>query len=108
LIKGGILLFFYVDDIVLAYRKEDIATAQLLVTQLQQKYRLTGGNDLQWFLGIEVIRDRSQGLIWLSQIAYLDKIVNLATTSPTAKVPMGIVELLPYDGKSEPWSTTAY
>jgi len=27
LIKGGILIFFYVDDIILAYRKEDIATA---------------------------------------------------------------------------------
>jgi len=47
LIKGGILIFFYVDDIVLVYRKEDIATAQLLVTQLQQKYQLTGSNDLQ-------------------------------------------------------------
>ena len=34
LIKGGILIFFYVDDIVLAYRKEDTVTAQLLVTQL--------------------------------------------------------------------------
>jgi len=27
LIKGRILIFFYVDDIILAYRKEDTATA---------------------------------------------------------------------------------
>ena len=108
LIKDGILIFFYVDDIVLAYRKEDTATAQQLVRSLQQKYQFTGGNDLQWFLGIEVIRDRSQRLIWLSQTAYLDKIVNLATTNPTAKVPMSAVKLLPYDGKAEPWSITAY
>ena len=108
LIKNRILLFFYVDDIVLAYRKEDTATARQLISQLQQKYRFTGGNGLQWFLGIEIIKDRKQGLIWLSQTAYLNKIVNLATTNPTAKIPIGTVELLPYEGRAEAWSKTAY
>jgi len=31
MIKDGILVFFYVDDIVFAYRKEDTAAAQLWV-----------------------------------------------------------------------------
>ena len=38
LIRNGVLIFFYVDDIVFAYRKEDTATAQALALQLQQKY----------------------------------------------------------------------
>lgn len=110
LIKNGILVFFYVDDIVFAYRKEDTAVAQDLTSQLRQKYQLTGGNNLQWFLGIKVLRDRTKGLIWLSQTAYIDKIVTLATTKATtkAKVPMATAELLPYSQKAEPQSVTTY
>ena len=110
LIRKGILVFFYVDDIVFAYRKEDTATANALAAQLRQKYQLTGGNSLQWFLGIEILRDRSKGLIWLSQTAYFDKIVTLATTKATtrAKTPMPTSELLPYTGRAEPQSVTAF
>ena len=46
--------------------------------KLQTKYNIAGGDDLQWFLGIEIIRDRQNRLIWLSQSDYLDKIANLA------------------------------
>ena len=77
---GGILMFFYVDDIVFAYRKQDGATAERLIAQLRSKYNLTGGGELQWFLGIEVLRDRKKRLIWLSQSSYIDKISRLAKT----------------------------
>jgi hypothetical protein len=61
--KNGIIMFFYVDDIVFSYRKhqEDIVLG--LVGQLQQNYTLTGGEPLQWFLGIEILRDREEKLI---------------------------------------------
>lgn len=109
LLRDGILVFFYVDDIVFAYKKEYTAIAQSLAQRLRQKYQLTGGNNLQWFLGIEIIRDREKGLIWLSQTAYFDKIVQLASIPPTrAKVPIATAELLPYNGKAEPRSITAY
>ena len=110
LIRDGILVFFYVDDIVFAYRKEDTATAQALALQLQQRYELTGGNELQWFLGIEVIRDRARSLIWLSQTAYFDKIAALAGPQPSRKVktPMATIELLPYNGKADLHLITAY
>jgi hypothetical protein len=61
--KDGILIFFYVDDIVIAYPKGKDHLAQALVTELQGRYNLTGGNELQWFLGIEVVRDRPRRLI---------------------------------------------
>jgi len=111
LIRNRILMFFYVDDIVFAYRKKDTAAAQTLASQLRQRYQLTGGNDLRWFLGIEFLRNRTKGLIWLSQTAYFDKIVTLAsneTNSTKTKVPMATIELLPYEGKAEPRSITAF
>jgi hypothetical protein len=66
-IKNGIIVFFYVDDIVFAYCKKDEQIAESIVQELKSKYKLTGGDDLRWFLEIEVIRDRSKKLIWLSQ-----------------------------------------
>jgi hypothetical protein len=52
LIYDGILIFFYVDDIVLAYRKSQESKAQDLMNQLKRHYNISGGEDLQWFLGI--------------------------------------------------------
>ncbi|KAI1515859.1 polyprotein [Pyrenophora tritici-repentis] len=49
LIKGGIIIFFYVDDIILAYHKDIEQSAQQAIARLQEKYLFTGGNDLQWF-----------------------------------------------------------
>src|SRR5438876_6040867 len=50
--KDGILLFFYINDIILAYRKSQKATVRELIKGLKMRYQLSGGNDLQWFLGI--------------------------------------------------------
>ena len=75
---------------------------------------MISGEDLQWFLGIEVIRDRARGLIWLSQTAYIDKIIGLTTSTTTsvtalkAKVLMAIVKLLLYDGQAKPQVTRTY
>jgi hypothetical protein len=81
-----------------------------LTDQLQRKYQLTGGNDLQWFLGIEVIRDRDQGLIWLSQSAYVDKIAKLTTKDPDRwpSVPMSGPELLPNEERASVASIRRY
>ena len=107
--RDGILLFFYVDDIVLAYRKAQEETARLLINQLQRKYKLSGGEPLEWFLGIEVLRDRKQRLIWLSQSAYIDKIANLSeTTGKMPTSPMKKEELLPFDGKASNISIQKY
>jgi hypothetical protein len=96
MIKDGIIIFYYVDDIVLAYRRTDQEKADEVATKLKEHYTLTGGHDLQWFLGIEVIRDRTKRLIWLSQASYIEKIVRYAETTPRCDTPMGTEELLPY------------
>lgn len=51
MVKEGIILFFYVDDIVLAYRKAEEEKVMQLMSQLQAHFTITGGEELQWFLG---------------------------------------------------------
>ena len=94
--KNGIIMFFYVDDIVFAFKKHQKETALGLISQLQAKYNLTGGGDLQWFLGIEILQNREEKIIWLSQSSYIDKIANLAKTAQSSSIrtPMTKEELL--------------
>lgn len=109
MIQNGIIVFFYVDDIVFAYRNTQEGTARDLMIRLQHRYKLTGGQPLQWFLGIEIIRDRKTRLIWLCQSDYLDKIGNLSDTKgeiPT--YPMKKEELRPYDGRATAASINRY
>jgi Reverse transcriptase (RNA-dependent DNA polymerase)/GAG-pre-integrase domain len=96
----GVLIFFYVDDIVVAYRKSNESLARDLMSQLKRRYNLSGGEDLQWFLGIEVHRDRAKGLIWLNQASYIDKIVKLANTNQPDETPMAKIELFPYEERA--------
>jgi hypothetical protein len=64
--KDGILLFFYVDDIVLAYQKGKKSQVKVLIQAIKNRYTLSRGDNLQWFLGIEILRNRKEGLIKLS------------------------------------------
>lgn len=96
-IRNGVIIFFYVDDIVIAYRKERRTTAPRAVIELKQRYKLQGGDNLNWFLGIRVVRSRPQRKIWLAQTSYIDKIASLASVKQPEKIPMGRQELLPHE-----------
>ena len=54
----GIIIFFYVDDIVMLSRKECASQAQDIRKALLERYEIKNLGELQWFLGIRVIRDR--------------------------------------------------
>lgn len=102
LIRQGILIFFYVDDIIIVYRKKQETAATKAAEQLKARYQLTGGDDLQWFLGIEIIRDRERHLVYLSQSSYIEKISRLAEkTDQPCCLPMKQVELLPRMDRAE-------
>jgi hypothetical protein len=103
LIKDGVIVFFYVDDIILAYHEEKEQEAQQAIKRLQDKYTFTGGNDLQWFLGMEVVRERANRKIQLSQASYSDKISRLADkTNIQHDTPMAAIELRPRRGLATP------
>src|SRR5436190_412211 len=101
----GILIFFYINDIVLAYRKSQEFKAKEILAKLKGHYNISNEEDLQWFLEIVIYQDRKNRLAWLSQASYIKKIVKLADTNvdviDTDKTkdddtPMIKAELLPY------------
>jgi Reverse transcriptase (RNA-dependent DNA polymerase) len=111
--RDGVLIFFYVDDIVIAFEKgpRKRALVDQITAELKATYTLTGGESLQWFLGIEILRDRQRRLIWLWQGDYIDKIGKLfVKNDPSAPpvTPMRNKELFPYDGKATFTSINQY
>jgi len=102
--KDGIIIFFYVDDIVLACQPHLTEQMNDIVKQLREIYDLTGGDALKWFLGIEIKRDLQSNLLWLSQCSYIDKIYNRLMDEfkdkekLSAETPMSSQELLPNEG----------
>jgi transposase InsO family protein len=100
MMKGGVIVFFYVDDIVFCYQKKDVGMANAAIESLQRRFSIVDLGELKWFLGIHILRDRTKKCLWLSQAAYIDKIaskygVNLAEKPPLT--PMAETELLPSD-----------
>jgi hypothetical protein len=98
MLNGGVVVFFYVDDIVFCYRKKDEERTRDLIRELQKQYQMNILGELRWFLGIHILRDRRQRRLWLSQEAYIEKIANEYEIDLTARLPdtpMAESELLP-------------
>ncbi|KAL1956594.1 hypothetical protein VTO42DRAFT_7005 [Malbranchea cinnamomea] len=57
LTNGCIIIFFYVDDIVIMNRPEHRSEANEVVLKLKAKYEIHDLGDLQWFLNITISRD---------------------------------------------------
>ena len=104
--KEGLLIFFHVDDMTFAFRQEMRAVLDWVVTELGKRFKLTGGGDLQWFLGVQVIRDRARRLTWLCQASAIDKLRQYSDSIdgdfPPATTPMAVTELVPYEGLATP------
>ena len=97
-----LIVFFYIDDIVILYYPLDINYYLKLRDTLIIKYYITDLKDLKWFLGIRVLRDTSQNKIWLVQDSYISKIAEQfhleGTSAPT---PMSTEPLLKYEGVAD-------
>ena len=68
------MVIFYVNDVLLLFQTEDKEKASEFKRRLAEKYEIRDEGDIKWFLGIRIIRDRSQRKIWLSQSSYMEKI----------------------------------
>jgi hypothetical protein len=105
MIKGGIICFFYVDDIVFAFRKQDTANLTQMISILKKQFTMKELGEVKWFLGIHIFRDRSKRSLWLSQNAYIEKIANelISNLDPSScpRTPMTDEELLPLPAEEE-------
>ena len=95
-LKDGIICFFFVDDIVFAYRKKDKGEVAQIVKSLKKTFNMTELGELKWFLGMHVIRDRSKRSLWISQLSYIEKVAHQFTDLQRCpETPMTEEELLP-------------
>lgn len=75
LTNGRIIIFFYVDDLVILNRKKVRPVADAVINRLSEKYELRPMGDLDWFLSIRITRDRDHRITWITQDAYIDKML---------------------------------
>ena len=98
----GIIIFFYVDDILIAsYRTAEAKKrAMQLEKDLEAHWELTDHGEAEWFLNIRIIRDRSMKKLWLCQDSYITSVAaryNL-TDRPPVSTPLPVEELKPFEG----------
>ena len=55
MISEGVIIFFYVDDIVICYWKKDEKMAKNMITSLKMRYTMNELKSFKWFLGIHVL-----------------------------------------------------
>ena len=68
-----IFLVLYVDDILLA--ANDLGLLHETKKYLSKNFEMKDMREATYMIGIEIFRDRSQGLLGLSQKAYVNKII---------------------------------
>ena len=74
-VKGKVVVFlvFYVDDILLI--GNDVETLSNVKKWLVEKFQMKYLGEANYFLGIQILRDRKNKLLALSQANYIDKVL---------------------------------
>jgi hypothetical protein len=110
--NGTIIVFFYVDDIVVMVHPDHHAEYEDFKKKLYAIYEMRDMGDLKWFLGIRVTRDRLQRRIWLSQDSYIEKICTQYGITldgrKAPKTPLPSSPLTPYEGTANPHDIHQY
>ena len=101
---GKVIVFFYVDDICIFYYRKERVRYEEVRSLLLGKYEMREMGELKWFLGIRVVRDRTQRKIWLCQDSYIENMCRkfgVDTRGPFPKVPVDLtIKLRLYDKKA--------
>ena len=103
--RNGVICFFYVDDIIFAYKKEQTEEVKKTIASLSETLTLEDKGKLKWFLGLNVIQNRATRTMWLSQKAYISKISADLAPTPEGQLPatpMEPTELLPLSNEDKP------
>ncbi len=64
--KEDIFYFFFVDNIVFAFKKKDQPNVKKIVNALKGRFRLKELGKFKWFLRIYIFKDRDKRFLWLS------------------------------------------
>ncbi len=73
--RDGIFMFFYVNDIVFAFRTDRENETNQLIDQLKGMFEFRDLRHLQYFLRVRVIQDRQTEIVHLVQDVYMKKLM---------------------------------
>ena len=109
-VKRGIIVFFYVDDVLIASHPSVREEARQLERDLEAHWELTDHGDAGWFLNIRILRDRQQHKLWLCQDTYIGSIAMRFHLTERAPVltPLPVEDLKPYEGTASPEQIKVY
>ncbi len=82
--KNEIFMFFYVDDIVFAYRVDRQQAAELLISKLKDIFEMRNLDTLKFFLKMRVIQKSE--MIFLVQNVYAEKLIKKYAISINQKI----------------------
>src|SRR6266699_5272030 len=74
MINDWLIVFFFVDDIIYAYRAIDESYADEFRMKLMQRFEIRDLSETTWFLGLKITRNRLQRKLWISLESYFKKI----------------------------------
>ena len=97
----GVVVIYYVDDIVFLYHSQHKPRVDQYIKGLKDQFEITDHNEMKWFLGVHIVRNRKQRKIWLSHKAYIEKLATQFQIDTTARFPtspMAGPELVPFSG----------
>ncbi|KAK6218078.1 reverse transcriptase domain protein [Colletotrichum tabaci] len=110
-IGNGIMVFIFVDDVAIVYRKRHTHTARDIVNGLKAAYEMKELGELNVFLGIRIIRDRKKRKLWLSLDNYISKICEEFKVDKKGKppgTPMATDSLMPNEQQATPQEIYQY
>ena len=105
-----IIVFFYVDDILLMSSPSLNSELEELCRNLMEMYEMRRMDEFKSFLNTTVVRDRLNRRLWLSQHQYIEKLVAIyhQEFAPTTHTPLSGQDLQQYEGEATPKQIIAY
>jgi hypothetical protein len=81
-----------------------------IIEALCRRYEMHHMDELSWFLGIRVMRDRPRRKLWLCQDSYIDKMVKRyhLEHQKTPHTPLPSEPLIPHESTATPQEIHAY
>lgn len=110
-VSDHMIVFFFVDDITVLYEERYTKEVDAFEKKLFETYEMRKIGELEWFLGIKIIRDRANRQLWLSQESYIEKIINkfnLTDQQRRYETPLPIETLFKHTGRATPQEIYAY
>ncbi|KHJ32378.1 hypothetical protein EV44_g3605 [Erysiphe necator] len=107
----GIVIFFFVDDLVVAFPADKRSKALNYLKKLTQKYELRILGKLEWFVGVKITRYQSNKKFFLSQEANIEKICceySCDQSGRQVSTPLVSDNLQKYDGNATDKETKLY